>query len=248
MPSQLSACFPVYNEAGNLPELIDQATKLLPRLVNTYEIVLVDDGSVDESPRILDELAKNYPRVRVFCQPHLGYGAAVANALARSSSEWVFFSDSDLQFDLQDLSRLLALINDNDMAIGYRIRRADGRARLALQKLYAAWSKRLLGVPMSIMDVNCAFKLLRASLLRQVLPLVSKGALINAELLAKAARLNAKVGQTPVRHFPRRHGRQTGGSIRVVWKALYATLNLALYLRRWEPPESTWCSREHLHS
>ena len=229
----VSICLPVYNEAENLPRLAAAAAAVLPGICESHELILVDDGSTDGSGAVLDELALSDPNVRVIHQENRGYGGALRTAFDAARFDWLFFTDSDLQFDFADLEKFAPFAAEYELLIGYRSRRADAPARALLQRMFWMWSRTLLGLPSWVIDVNCAFKLFSRRVLDCCRPLFSSGALINAELLSKAWRSGIRAKQIPVRHLPRAAGVQTGGSPKVVLKAARDTLGLARHLRRW---------------
>lgn len=230
--SSLSLVFPCYNEVENVPRLIDEALRALDRFAVSGEVLIVDDGSSDGTAEAAVTAGRGDPRVKIIRKEHGGYGSTVGKGLMSASCDYVFFSDGDLQFSLSEIELLLPQTASHDIVIGFRRKRADGAHRTVLQRCYRIWSQLLLGVPGSIFDLNCAFKLFRREVLQATFPLVSTGALINAELMTKATLVGARIAQVPVSHFPRERGQQTGGNWRVVGKAAAETWRLASELRR----------------
>jgi hypothetical protein len=141
--------------------------------------------------------------------------------------------DSDGQFDPAELPAFVDDVSRADFILGYRVERADPPHRRAFAKVWALMMRLLLGV--SARDVDCAFKLMRRSYLA-AMPLEAGGAFLSAEMLAKAGRLGARFSERPVKHLPRRGGRQTGGSIKVLLRAFYELGRLWLRVRRFKPP------------
>lgn len=231
LPS-LTLVFPCFNEVENVPLLVQRAVEALEEFADTGEVLIVDDGSSDGTAEAVEKAAAGEERVRVLRRTHQGYGSTVAAGLSEAASEFVFFSDGDLQFDLHELGRLIPELNGHGLVIGYREKRADGAGRSVLQRCYRAWSQLLLRVPGSVRDLNCAFKIFRRDVLTQMLPLVTVSALINAELVTKANILGAQIAQVPVSHYPRTRGQQTGGNWRVIARAVLETTRLACHLQR----------------
>lgn len=225
MPSSpaasISACFPAYNEAESLVGVVGVADEILRAIGHTYEIVVVDDGSTDGTRAVLAALAQKYPALRSLRHPqNRGYGAAVLTGLRAARYDLVFFSDADGQFDLRELPKLLALIGEADLVTGYRGRRRDPAHRRLNAFLWNALIRLAFGV--KVKDLNCAFKLFHRSALERagLHEVASSGAAINAELLVRLERANARIREVEVSHYPRRHGRQTGASPRVIVRAL----------------------------
>jgi glycosyltransferase involved in cell wall biosynthesis len=223
-PISITVFFPCYNEQGNVRRVTQQAVDVLDKLGVDYEVIIVDDGSADETGRIADELAAGNSRVRVVHHPHnLGYGAALQSGFRAATKTLVFHTDGDGQFDLAELPPLLALIGEYDIVCGYRMNRQDN----ALRRFNGwAWTRlvRLL-FSLNVRDVDCAFKLYRRDIFDHI-RMESSGALISTEILARAARKGYRIVERGVHHYPRTAGRQTGASPRVILRAFRELLKL----------------------
>ena len=107
-PVTLSVIFPAFNEEANIRHTVEAARIVLPKLARTWEIILVNDGSRDATTPICDELADQYPEVRAIHHvENRGYGAALKSGILAARYDYIFFTDSDGQFDLQELERLI---------------------------------------------------------------------------------------------------------------------------------------------
>ena len=229
-PPTLSLVFPVFDEERNLRALLDQALDLAPRLAPDFEIIVVDDGSRDGSARIAAERNQAEPRVRLIRHPsNRGYGAALRSGLREARGELVFFSDADLQFDLEELATLLAHASDFDIVAGHREPRRDPWGRRAMAAVWGALVRRLFDV--RVLDIDCAFKVFRRHVL-EAIPIESVGAFVNTEILVRAAQAGFRIHQVPVSHRRRRFGRQTGARPRVIVRALVELATLYRELRR----------------
>ncbi|MBY0398586.1 MAG: glycosyltransferase family 2 protein, partial [Thermoleophilia bacterium] len=181
----LSCFFPAHNEAANLRGLVEEALATLPSLAETFEIVIVDDGSRDATPGIADELAAADPRVRAVHHPrNRGYGAALRTGFAASRHDLIAFTDGDRQFRVADIGRLTARYADGgvDAVVGYRIKRADPPVRTLYARAYRLANRLFFGL--RVTDVDCACKLFRRDALRGI-SVESDGAFFSAELLIK---------------------------------------------------------------
>jgi glycosyltransferase involved in cell wall biosynthesis len=232
--SELSYFFPAHNEAANLRGLVEEALETLPRLAEAYEILIVDDGSRDETPGIADELAATHPQVRAVHHPrNLGYGSALRSGFAAARYANLAFTDGDRQFKVADLGLLIERLQagDVDAVVGYRIRRADPLARTLYARLY-----RLANVVffrLTVRDVDCACKVFtRASL--EGVNVESGGAFFSAELLIKLRALGRRVAEVGVPHYPRTAGSPTGAKPQVVLRAVRDFWFLRL--RLWAAP------------
>ena len=228
----LSVVLPAHNEVGNLVPVIDRALTVLPELFDRYEIVVVDDGSTDGTADLADRIVAEHPCVRVIHhQVNRGYGAALVSGFGATHGDYVMFMDADQQFDIADLALLAPLIGEYDIVAGYRLQRQDAAYRRVYAEIFRLAMWVLFGV--ALRDIDCAFKVIRGDLLRS-LTLTSPGALINTEIMAKAAHAGATWIEVGVNHYPRASGQSSGGSPRVVFRAMRETVQLWLRLRREE--------------
>lgn len=230
---KLSLVLPAHNEVSNLPAVICRALDVLPKLVEDFEVIAVDDGSRDGTGEVAAELSANYPQVNVVTHPvNRGYGAALMSGFAAATGDYIMFMDSDQQFDIADLSYLAPFVGQYDIVAGYRINRRDARYRIIYANIFKFAMRLVFGV--RLRDIDCAFKVFRADLLKDA-QLESPGALINTEILAKARRQDATWIEVGVHHYPRPSGQSSGGSPRVVFRAMKETLLLWLRMRRYSP-------------
>jgi glycosyltransferase involved in cell wall biosynthesis len=226
----ISAVLPAYNEEANLERAVRGLATVLQEVTRESEIIVVDDGSRDGTSALLSELSQYVPALRVISHPvNRGYGAAVRSGFAAARLEWVFMMDADNQFDPAQLRLLLAKSENADIVAGYRRKRQDPLARRLNAWAFFSLVSVLFGRLAT--DVNCAFKLIRRSLLEK-LDLRSEGALINAELLVGARKRRARIVEVAVEHFPRTAGRQTGANPRVVVRAFRELFKFWRRIRR----------------
>jgi len=227
---ELSLVYPVFDEADNIGELLDQSLRLAPKLSSDFEIIVVDDGSRDGSARIIEERRRTEPRIRVVRHAaNRGYGAALHAGLREARGEFVFFSDADLQFDLEELSTLLAHAREFDIVAGYRLHRRDPWPRRIIGWSWSALVRTLFDL--RVRDIDCAFKVFRRHVI-DAIPIESIGAFINTEILVRADKAHFRIHQVPVTHRRRRHGRQSGANPSVMLRALVELAMLYGELRR----------------
>jgi glycosyltransferase involved in cell wall biosynthesis len=223
LPS-LSVFFPCYNEEANLPRVVSRAVKVLDGLNRHYEIIVVDDGSTDGTARIARDLAGRHQRLRLVTHPaNLGYGRALRSGFQAAAMELICYTDGDGQFDLAELPPLLSLIDRYDIVSCYRRKRQDPLPRRIKGWCWTRLVCRLFNL--NIRDVNCGFKLFRREVF-QDMELLSSGALIDAEVLARASRRGFGIVQKSVRHLPRTSGDQSGGDWSVMLRAFKELLEL----------------------
>jgi glycosyltransferase involved in cell wall biosynthesis len=223
----LSFFFPALNEEHHVAAIVEEALSVLPRFADDLEVTVVDDGSSDRTGAIADDLASRDSRVRVIHHgARRGYGGAVRSGLVAATKTWVFYTDGDRQFALEDLARLIAASDGADAVVGYREKRADPPRRLFVAWVYNHLIRLLFGG--SWRDVDCAFKLIRRDVFERV-PLErvrSNGAFFSPELLITLRRAGVRVRQVGVRHFPRTAGEPKGAPPRVIIRAIRDLLRL----------------------
>lgn len=226
---ELSIFFPCYNEEANVERVARAAVEAASRFTEKFEIILVNDGSKDRTGEIAESLAKADARIRaVHNNPNLGYGGAVARGLRESRYSWIFFTDGDGQFDLGELGKLIDLLDRCDLAVGYRIKRADPLIRRSNAFCWGVLVRALFGL--KVRDIDCAFKLLPKSLIDKI-ELRSQGALISTELLARAKYQGLRIAEVGVNHYPRVAGQQTGANIKVILRAFAELIRLRKHIR-----------------
>jgi glycosyltransferase involved in cell wall biosynthesis len=233
---RLSMVFPMFDEEANMAPLLESARALAPLLGDSFEIIVVDDGSRDRSAAVVEAHRRSDPRIRLLRHPtNRGYGAALRSGLRAARGELVFFSDADLQFDLGELSRLLEHTEGTTLVLGYRAPRRDPVGRRVLAFCWGMLVRVLFGL--RVRDIDCAFKVFHRSVL-EALTIESIGAFVNTELLVRATRAGFRIVEVPVSHRPRRAGRATGASPRVIVRALWELVWLARRLRPDAEPRS----------
>jgi glycosyltransferase involved in cell wall biosynthesis len=225
----LSIVLPCRDEASNVAHAITAATRAAGTTSRAWEVIVVDDGSTDETAAIAAQHAAIEPRVRLVAHPcNRGYGAALRTGLRAASMPWILLTDADLQFDLGELAAFVGIADEADLVVGRRAPRCDPLGRRINGRLWNLLVRRLFQLP--VHDVDCAFKLLRAELVADT-PFASDGAMLSTELLVRARAAGARVRELEVRHLPRRDGRQSGADLPVVARAVRELARLTPELR-----------------
>ena len=230
--AHLSYFFPAHNEEANVAGLIEEALAVLPSLADTFEIIVVNDGSRDRTQAIADELTAGHPGVvRAVHHPvNRGYGAALRSGFGAARYELVAFTDGDRQFGVVDLGRLTARLGQADapdVVAGYRIRRADPPIRTIYARAYRLANWIFFGL--RVTDVDCACKLFRSEVL-EGLRVESEGAFFSAELLIKLRAAGRSVAEVGVPHYPRTAGSPTGAKPQVILRAVRDFWRLRLHM------------------
>lgn len=214
----ISIFFPCYNDSQAIKNLVKDAFKVAKNISHHYEVIVVDDGSTDNSREVLANLAKKYPYLKlVFHKRNLGYGGALRSGFKVSKHELVFYTDGDGQYDIKELPILLSLMSDDTNFVnGIKMVRKDPTYRIILGNLYSFLIRWMFWVP--VFDIDCDFRLIRKELLSKI-SLKSNSGAICIELVKKAQLKGASFKQVSVHHFER----QYGSSQFFRWKRLIST-------------------------
>ncbi|MFQ3649813.1 MAG: glycosyltransferase [Gemmataceae bacterium] len=217
----VSLVLPAWNEAAGIRQAVLEADEALTRLNADYEIIVVDDGSQDDTAAIVAEEATRHPRVRlVRHQTNRGYGAALRTGFAAAQGDYVAFTDADCQFFLEDLALMLPLAQSHPVVVGYRVDRQDPWRRKVLSRGYNLLARTLLGTV--VRDIDCALKVFQREALQALLP-ESHGFFVNTEMLTRARQQGFAIAEVGVRHRPRVRGCST-----VSWREVPRTLGQLL--------------------
>jgi len=203
----LSVFFPAYNDAPSLPGLIRKTFDVLKQHVDDYEVIVVNDGSQDNTGEVLEQLRVEFaPHMRVVTHPqNRGYGGALRTGFASATREFVFYTDGDSQYDVGELPRLLELVTPNTGFInGYKLERHDPAHRIWIGNIYNLCARLMFRI--RIRDIDCDYRLIRRSLLES-LHLTCTSGTICVELVRKLELSGCEVKEVGVHHYPRLYGR-----------------------------------------
>jgi glycosyltransferase involved in cell wall biosynthesis len=238
LDGSLTLVIPVHDEAANMPRVIGATLPILAELATDWELILVDDGSTDDTVEVARRAIGDAAASRLRIIRHevkRGYGNTVADGLRAATGDYVAFMDGDGQFDPADLRRLAALMGGADLAAGWRERRADPGYRLLIAGVFNLLVRWLYGV--RVRDLDCGLKLMRRRVLDVSEPLRARSALLNTELYFKSQRSGLRVQQIPVAHYARVAGVRSGARLVPILRAIRDLVWLRLTLaRHWRPP------------
>ena len=237
MPS-ISLVMPAYNEADNIEPMVAEATPALEANADSYEIIVVDDGSADDTAAVTRRVMETHPHVRLVEHPvNKGFGAAVFSGFTSAEKDWIFYTDADRQFVLSELERFVPHMDKADLIAGYRAPRRDPFLRVFYGKGWSALCTLVFGY--TVRDVDCGFKLFRREIIEKLAPqIASRGATFSIEWLVRAKRAGYRFVELPVSHRPRVAGSQTGANINVITRAFRELMQFRLQLWREGKPNA----------
>lgn len=236
MSETFSIVVPLFNEEENVVPLVRSLIKSIGADANLTEIVLVDDGSCDQTAALAENLAEHDVRIRlVKHERNQGLGAAIRTGLDSATGDFVLYTDADLPFDFDLIPQLFALAAENRVISGCRLNRGEGGRRLILTKGYNGIVRLLFGLQMR--DANFACKIFPKGFLQRA-QFNSRGSFIDVEMLLEARRLGLEIYEQPLVYHPRTRGLSTLSRPTVILFILremfaYARRSRAKHRRNW---------------
>lgn len=216
--NELSVFFPTYNEEENIARTVKNTYKVLPKVAKKWEILIINDGSKDNTKKVAKDLEKINKNIKLIDHDvNKGYGGALQTGFSRSKYEWVSFTDADGQFDFSEITNFIDKQRETgaDAVIGFYKKRQVSKFKILTSKMWEYVVFFLFGL--KVHDIDCGFKLLSKKMLDDIMPLDSqRGAFISSEFLIKAKNKGYKIVEIPVTHYPRTKGVGTGRDINVI--------------------------------
>lgn len=230
LDKSISVFLPALNEEENIRDCIVSVNNYLRKRFKDYEILVIASGSTDKTPQIVTSLAKSNKRIKLInSKEKLGYGMALRAGFRNSKKELIFYTDSDNQFDINEMDKLLPLIGSYDIISSYRINRNDPIMRAIISDGYNFLIRVLFGL--EVKDIDASFKLYKKEVLDKII-LKSETGLIDAEVLIKAKRYGFSIGQVGVTHYPRTKGQTVYGTRRNTFVKPSVIIGVLLEIRK----------------
>ncbi len=227
--SSLSVVVLAYNEAANLEKIVNLLLEELPKLIEDFEIVIVNDGSSDGTDKLAERLSEQDHRVRAVHHVfNLGMGAAIKSGIAASRKNWTMPIPGDLQFHPKDIAKFLEARKGADIVTSYRLRRKDPLIRSMISGIYNFLMKSIYGI--GIRDFNWV-KMYRREIFEKIV-IESRGFEVDSEILGKAKCLNYQFKEIPVEHFPRPGGKTSTMKLSVIFRTAVALVKVRSLIRK----------------
>ena len=214
--------FPCYNEEKNIQNTVSKAVAVLKKIAQNWEIILVNDGSKDNTAQVIKEIKSKYPKnIKIITHnPNRGYGAAIKSGLYNAKYQWIAFTDSDGQFDFSEVTKFIKKQKDShaDLIIGYYLSRQVSKTVILTSKIWEIIVYFLFGL--KVTDIDCAFKFISKKVVDSIPKLeAERGAFITSEFLIRSKKAGFKFAEVGVHHYPRTEGQATGRQLKVILKS-----------------------------
>jgi glycosyltransferase involved in cell wall biosynthesis len=199
---KISAVIPVFNEEENLPVLVPKVLEVFNQLSEVYEVIVVDDGSSDNSRKILREMALGFPTLRVLgLKENRGLSTALLAGMREARGEILITLDSDLQNDPADIPKLLQCLDQYDMATGWRQKRDDPWLKRISSRIGNGVRNWLSGE--GIHDSACTLRVFKKECIRGI-PIFNG---MHRFLSTLVKMEGFRIVEVPVSHHPRQFGK-----------------------------------------
>ena len=227
----LSVFFPAYYDENNIGKVVDKAVEVLESLgLKDYEVTIIEDGSPDKTDEVADALAAKYPKVKVIHhEQNKGYGATLWEGFTTAKLDYVFYTDGDNQFDLEELRKFVAIIPFSDMVVGYRKKKQYSPYRKLTSFVYNLLLRFVFDI--DYIDIDCAFKVFRTDLFKKI-KVNTKDAFIDAEIMIRAQLLGYTFTELGVKHLPRVDGVSTAARPSIIFRTIKEIFQLKSELKK----------------
>jgi SAM-dependent methyltransferase len=233
LPS-LSIFFPFFNDAGTVDRQVEDAYRYGSQLADDLEVIAIHGGnSSDATLASIQTLQRRFPDLRIVDRTanRAGY-AVIAHGFAAATKDWVFYTDGDAQYHLDDLAKLVErqIQTGADVVNGFKKKRRDPVPRRVLGEVYRRLGRAVLDLP--IRDPDCDFRLIRRRLVQQI-AFESRDSAILAEMIKKLQFQGARFAEVAVNHYPRTYGRSNYSALALVREKLISETKVFFQLPRY---------------
>lgn len=226
---------PAYYDAENIGPLVNKVVNLLSGVCEDYEVIVINDGSPDNTGEALENLTSIYPKMRVIHHPgNLGYAQALKTGFKNANRfEFILFTDGDNQYDMDYFRDMIEYMQDYDVVITYRTKNANCFIRRVISWIFNRVLNIIFCEPFR--DLSCAFRLVRRAALNEI-KFTSNSPFLPVEIVLKLYKKGFRIKEIPIQTRKRLYGRSTAlspknffGSIKDMLKM---RIKLSMLMRR----------------
>ena len=206
----ITIMFPFLNDWGTVGSLIALAVETVKKYTGNWEVVIVNDGSMQSNREALEMIVKllneNGRRIKIVThEKNRGYGGALRSGFTAATKDLIFYTDCDAQYDPRELTKLLdKMTAETGLVNGYKIKRSDPLHRVIAGRVYHYLVAAAFAIP--VRDTDCDFRLIRREVFKKVRLFENTGT-ICVELVGKINHFGYKISEVPVHHFWRTSGK-----------------------------------------
>ena len=226
----ITIAIPAYNEEENIEWVVRDALSTLPKYFGDFEVIVVDDGSMDRTVSIADKLANQYKTVQVIHQTNGGYGKAMLVGIKAAKKEYIAYLPADGQFLVEDMRHCFEIMDDNDLVLGYR----GGRRDYSIGRLFLSYGYLLLLIALfgiRYMDVGWV-NIWKTDKVQGLKLRGTRGIFILTEIVVKFQRRKYDISEGPSYYRPRNSGKAKNARFMVVWDTFWSAVRLWWNIRR----------------
>jgi len=205
----ISILFPLYKDKKTVKKMILKSNKLLKKIKKKGEIIIVDDGCPERSGHYAKMISKKIKNIKIiFHKKNMGYGAAIKTGLKNCRNEWIFQTDGDAEYDVNDLLKLIKKTKVSDLVVTYRLKKKYKTSRIVISWIYNVILRILFHTKYK--DISTGSRLINKKILKKI-NLISNSPFLGAELAIKSKYKGFKVSEVGINTYPRTFG--TGSSV-----------------------------------
>ena len=205
----VSILFPLYKDKKTVKKMILKSSNLLKKIKKKGEIVIVDDGCPERSGHYAKMISKKIKNIKIiFHKKNMGYGAAIKTGLKNCRNEWIFQTDGDAEYDVNDLLKLIKKTKVSDLIVTYRLKKKYKTSRIVISWIYNVILRILFHTKFK--DISTGSRLINKKILKKI-NLISNSPFLGAELAIKSKYKGFKVSEVGIHTYPRTFG--SGSSV-----------------------------------
>ena len=216
--------FPLYKDRSTVKKMITKSLSILKKLTKNYEIVIVDDGCPEKSGQLAKKISKKTKNIKViFHKKNLGYGSALKTGFKNCKKDWIFQTDGDAEYDVNDLRKLIKLKKYSDLVITYRYKKKYNTSRIIISWIYNIILRVIFLT--NFKDISTGSRLIKKNMLKKI-KLSSNSPFIGAELAIKSKYLGYKVSEVGIHTYPRTFGSGSSVSLKNIFLTIKDMLKM----------------------
>lgn len=201
--------FPLYKDSLTVEKMIMKSLKICKKITNNYEIIVVDDGCPEKSGLLAKKFTKKNKKIKViFHKKNLGYGSALKTGFKNCKKKWIFQTDGDAEYDVNDLKKLTKFTDVSDLIITYRLKKKYNTNRIIISWIYNFILRSIFFTKFK--DISTGSRLIKKNLFKKI-NLSSNSPFVGAELAIKSKYNGFRINEVGIHTYPRTFG--SGSSV-----------------------------------